>query len=492
MDRYYPMRRVPQATSSGVLMQFWRPLAGPFFRAALRSTVASLVFTSNPELRATLRERAREAGEEFSGACQRIYFDNPGLDSVTVRLLTRMGRDLAFLGARVLSVQVSLGLDRAGVARSNLEALPKTGYDALMTFGIAAGESLGYFRGGRTHVQLWWDSTEPYLRQKLPHGHPDPISRRFTPPSSLRDLAADIDDLYWANAYGQAIKVTVVGEGETRRWLVSLPGTDHDGLASEPNAADIEANLREELNMPNGMRAGTINTVRAAMALEGIDPKDMARERVLICGHSQGGMIAAGLASANPKDVGFTVDAILTMGSPTRRLRLRHDVVAMAVEHDQDIVPSLDGTPRRVADQRVVVGRSLNAPRKNPLFYAHSSSTYTTTVAQLERRIPVSSWGRESEVVKALQQYLPKEGERTRVFHYYTWQDVRDEADDRSWNEIFRVEEAGDWQPVRYEGEVEVPKEAAEPVSDKISGLVAALPFAPEKSGDGDHEQADG
>lgn len=488
MDRYYPMRRVPQATPSGVLLRSWRPLAGPFFRAMLRSTIASLVVTSDVEVRTTLRERAREAGEEFSEASQRIYFDSPGLDSVTVRLLTRVGRDLAFIGARVLRMQVAAGLDGSGSAQRNLEALPRTGYDALMTLGIAAGESLGYFRGGRIHVQLWWDSAEPGERQRLPQGHPDPISRRFAAPSSLRDLAADIDDLYWANAYGQAIKVTVVGEGEGRRWLVSLPGTDHERLASEPNAADIEANLREELNMPNGMRRGTIGTIRAAMAMEGIPEKDMVRERVLICGHSQGGMIAAGLASADPQDVGFTVEAILTMGSPTRRLRLRHDVVAVAVEHDQDIVPSLDGTPRRVADQRVVVGRNLNAPRRNPLFYAHSSSTYTTTVAQLERRTKVTSWGRESEVVGALQGYLPKEGERARVFHYYTWQEVRDKADDRSWNEIFRVEENGDWQPVRFEGEIEVPQEAAQPVSEQISGLVAALPFTPDVGGGEKHE----
>lgn len=491
MDRYYPMRRVPQATPTGVLLRSWRPLAGPFFRSVLRSTIASLVITSDPVVRTTLRERAREAGEELSEASQKIYFDQPGLDSVTVRLLTRMGRDLAFVGARALRLQVSLGLDRKGDAQRSLEALPKSGYDALMTLGIAAGESLGYFRGGKTHVQLWWDSLQPDERLGLPQGHPDPISRRFAPPSSLRDLAADIDDLYWANAYGQAIKVTVVGEGEKRRWLVSLPGTDHEGLASEPNAADIEANLREELNMPNGMRLGTIATVRAAMAREGIAPKDMVRERVLICGHSQGGMIAAGLASADPQDVGFTVDAILTMGSPTRRLRLRHDVAAVAVEHDQDIVPSLDGTPRRVADQRIVVGRNLNAPRRNPLFYAHSSSTYTTTVAHMERRRGVASWGRESEVVGALQDYLPQEGERTRVFHFYTWQEVRDKADDRSWNDMFRVEEGWNWQPVRFEGEVEVPKEVAAPVAERISDLVAALPLSLEISGGEDHEETE-
>ncbi len=483
MDRYYPMRRVPHATPMSVLAKSVRPLYGPLLRAVLRSSVATAVLSSNPQVQELLHERAQEAGSELSEKSQSIYFANPGLDSVTVRLLTRIGRDMAFLGGVLLRTQIVFGLDRKGVARRNLQALPRTGYDALMTLGIAAGESLGYFRGGRTHVELWWDSSTPETRLTLPEGHPDPIARRFDPPSSLTDLAADIDDLYWANAYGQSIKVTLVGEGESRRWLVSLPGTDHDGLASEPNAADIEANLREELNMPNGMRTGTINTIRHAMALEGLSPEEMVKERVLICGHSQGGMIAMGLASSDPEEVGFTVDRVLTLGSPTRRLRLREDVEAVAVEHDQDIVPSLDGTPRRVADQRLVVTRTLNAPKRGPLFYAHSSSTYTGTVSHLERRVQVAPWGREPAVVAALQEYLPKEGERTRVFHLYTWQEIRPKSDDRSWNEIFYIDERGDWQPVHYEGEVEVPPEPTHIVPERVHELVSALPFKTEDNG---------
>lgn len=483
MDRYYPMRRVPHATPTSVLVKHVRPLAGPFLRTILRSTFATAVISSDPEVRAALHARAQEAGAELSEKSQSIYFANPGLDSVTVRLITRIGRDLAFIGGVGLRLQIALGLDPNGVAARNLAALPHTGYDALMTLGIAAGESLGYFRGGRTHVQLWWDSSSPEERLPLPSGHPDPLSRRFDPPSSLTDLAADIDDLYWANAYGQAIKVTVVGEGGSRRWLVSLPGTDHAGLASEPNAADIEANLREELNMPNGMRTGTISTIRRAMELEGLTPEEMVEEHVLICGHSQGGMIAMGLASSDPKEAGFTVDRVLTLGSPTRRLRLRADVEAVAVEHDQDMVPSLDGTPRRVADQRLVVTRTLNAPKRGPLFYAHSSSTYTGTVSHLERRVRVAPWGREPSVVGALQEYLPKEGERTRVFHMYTWQEVREKGDDRTWNEIFYIDERGDWQPVHYEGEIQVPPEPTHIVPERITELVAALPFKSESEG---------
>lgn len=471
VEHYYPLRRVPQAVSQRVLWDHLNVLVRPLAKSVAVSAVSSLVVSRDPLVRSTLEERARQSGDAVFSQMQHIYFDNPGLDTVTVRTLSKLGREIAYFGARILRVQVVLGLDPEGRAARNLKAIPATGYDALMVTGLAAGKTLGYFKGGRVLTRLWWDSANPEAPLDLDPGHPKPGVRRYGAPTSLRDMAADIDDLYWARAYGQSIKVTRVGEGATRRWLVSLPGTDHAEYATQPNPADLEANLREELNMPNAMRRGTIDAIRTAMYRDGIAPEAMAEEKVFICGHSQGGMIAAALAATPVEEVGVKVDRILTLGSPTRRLRLRDDVVAVAVEHDQDIVPSLDGTPRRNLDQRVTVQRKLHAPRMNPLFYAHSSSTYTETVRRMERQRIVAPFGRIGKAVGALQDYLPKDGEPSRVFHLYVWQELRSEVDRHPWTNMFDVAAPTGWQPVRYDSEVLIDEEVARPAVERIGEL---------------------
>ncbi|WP_129587622.1 PGAP1-like alpha/beta domain-containing protein [Actinomyces minihominis] len=475
MEHYYPLRRVPQTATGRELWVHLRELAGPLSRSIAAHARASLIPTGDERVRASRAEQARRAGEETLMRMQHIYFANPGLDTLTVRMMSKMGREVAYGAARILRTQLKLGLDKSGRATRNLKVLPQTGYDALMVTGLSAGKALGYFRGGRVVSRLWWDSADPERDPQFDEGHSRPRVRRFEAPLSLRDMAADIDDLYWASAYGQSIKVTRVGEGEARRWLVSLPGTDHSEFETQPNPADLEANLREELNMPNAMRRGAIEVIRSAMLEDGVKPEEIVNEHVFICGHSQGGMIAAALASADPKQVGINVDRILTLGSPTRRLRLREDVVAVAVEHDQDIVPSLDGTPRRNPDQRVTIQRKLNPPRWNPLFYAHASSTYTETLRRAERQSAVAPWGREAEALKALQDYLPKVGEPTRVFHSYVWQEVRDPEDLQPWADIFDVKLPEDWQPVRYDGEVEINEAVAVPVVDRIGELASHL-----------------
>lgn len=462
MTQYYPLRRVPQDVPR---LELWRQVR-PLFRPLLRSIRASALVKAVPSssfLKEPLEERARQMGDAAVGQAQSVYFQTPGLDTMTVRLLARAGRTAVRIGRFDARVRIALGRDSDGRLREQLSLLPRTGYDSLMVTGLAVGRALGYFRGGRVHSVIWWDSADPDpgILRPLPPGHPRPAVRRFAAPETLADMAADIDDLYWSEAYGQSLKITRVGRGEARRWLVSLPGTDHGGFESEANAADLEANLREELNMPSAIRVGVVEAIRNAMAADGIASTEMVNERVLVAGHSQGGMVAAALAAADPKRIGFDVQGVLTMGSPTRRLRLRPEVQMVAFEHDQDVVPSLDGTPRREADQRVVIKRKLQQPRRNPLFYAHSSSTYTATVRATEQRHRVAAWGRAGRVLTALQDFLPQPGEETRITHHYTWQELIEPDQggpgSRIGEEFLRIRPPADWVPVSYEGEIAVP-----------------------------------
>ena len=110
---------------------------------------------------------------------------------------------------------------------------------------------------------------------------------------------------------------------DSRRWLrVNSRNTALD-TPSTPNPADMEANIREALGMPSSMRAGIILALHQAMSEEGVDPEGFATEPVMLAGHSQGGLIAVNLGSLSAQEIGIDVRAILAMGAPARRTRIR-------------------------------------------------------------------------------------------------------------------------------------------------------------------------
>lgn len=448
---FYPSRRVPQAFPPSYLHVRLAPLVPALAANAVLAGLSELGIMP-PRMRQALRARVEEDGAEILERSQRVFFDDPGLDTLLIRSVSASARKLTTLGRAYLRARIALHADRDGRAATMLPLVPRRGYDSLMTSMLAVGTALGQFRGGKVHARAFYDSGVPAPEGPLlplPEGHPTPAVRRFDAPDSLGDLAADIDDLYWVMAYGQAVKITRVGTDGDRRWLVSLPGTDHMMGPSTPNPADTETNIREVLNVPSAMRIGTLQALHAAMRADGVPRDRWSSEPVLICGHSQGGMVATALAAADPEAVGANVTAVLALGTPSRRLRIRPDVTMLAVAHDQDVVPSIDGTPQRVPDQRVTIGRRLVRPRRGPLYYAHSSATYTETVRQAERKASVAPWGRAAETVAKLRDFLPREGEPTRVLIFDIWQELLEPTTRDTWNTYVEIDRP-DWEPVDY------------------------------------------
>ena len=468
---YQVLRRVPESAGSLYLWRRLLPLV-PRFAGSFGASLGAKLIPSTSAWKTVAEEWAEEKGSDAMNRMQDTFFDEPGLDTLFVRQITRVGKLIGQIARTRLWLYVSLGRDQTGIAERNLRRIPRVAYDSTMLSGLAIGKALGYFTGGDVHTHLWYDS-ESEVRE-LPEGHPRPQARRFSPPASLGDLGADIDDLYWAEAYGQGIKITSVGKGPERRWLVSIPGTDHPDPASTPNVADIEANMREELNIPSAMRLGVVRAIHEAMNREGVPASEHLLEQVLLCGHSQGGIIAAALAAAEPQEVGFNVSGVITMGTPSRRFRIRDDVTMVALEHEQDAVPAMDGTPRKEVDHRVVVQRPLTKPRVGSLYYAHSSSTYTDTLRLLERRVSVAGWGKTVQVVQRLQEFLPRPGEPTRVFHHYIWQDVLPSQTSTAWNEFLEFNRHH-WEPVTYGDEITLSEEPVPTPRQVLAGVSEAV-----------------
>ncbi len=249
---------------------------------------------------------------------------------------------------------------------------------------------------------------------------------------------------------GQTLKITRVGQDDRRRWILSLPGTAHMDFTSTANPADMEANIREMLGLASGIRVGAVAALHQAMRLDGVAEDALAKEPVLVCGHSQGGLIGVVLGSMDPTEAGVNVMGVLGSGAPARRIRMRPDVAMLAVAHDQDVVPSMDGSPDRAPDQRVRIGRKLVRPRKDPLYYAHSSATYTETVRQLERKVAVAPFGRVARTVRKLQDFLPTEGEPTRVTFYEVWQELVEPAESSRFDTFLKLDIDTSYEAVDY------------------------------------------
>ena len=421
---YYARRRAPHSLSSFYLRAKLIPLA-PKLLSALAVGAASAMGFLPTDIRSRLCMQSDRLGEEVSEQSQSIFFREPGLDVLFVRVLASIAGTAGAIVHAAAAFDAIAGWDRSGKLQRLAQVTPRNGYEALMAGMLIAGTSLGQMTGGAAHADKYFDSQMGPEIIEYP-GHPNSQAHRLWAPHSLQDMAADIDDLYWAGTYGQSIKITRVGEGEQRRWLVSIPGTNHFDTPSTPNPADMETNIREALGLSSSMRMGIIRALHQAMSEDGIVPSDYANEPIIIVAHSQGGLIAVNLGSLPPEDVGVKVQGILGLGSPGHRACLRSDVVMVDVAHDQDVVPSTDGAGARIRDQRVMVGRNLTQPRIQPLYYAHSSSTYTETVGRLERRSEVTRWDRVGQAIRALQEMLPRDGEPTRVRLYDIWQELDD------------------------------------------------------------------
>ena len=478
--RMYAPRRVPQSYPPVYLRAKLLPLL-PVLASSVTLGFASTITALPKKWREGAKGRAAKLGDEASERSQTIFFDQPGLDTLTVRGLARAAGAASTAIRGLMRVRIALDAGRASKgalkAREMLPLIPSRPYDALMTSILTAATAVGAMRGGAVHAHLLRDSSQEPPERPSRQGRPKARLRRTDPPSSLADMCADIDDMYWAMTAGTTLKITRVGEGGARRWLVSLPGTAHTDFATDENPADMESNTREMIGLESAMRLGLVEAVHDAMIRDGVAEDELCAQPVLICGHSQGGIVAVALAAMDPAQAGLDVQAILATGTPGRRRRIRPEVVMVSVAHDQDVIPSMDGAPDRFPDHRVGVRRTLVRPKKSPLYYAHSSATYTETVRHLERKVRVMPWGRLASAVAALDDYLPQAGESTRVMFYEIWQDVleprrRDAVDafvalDRVQG-FTPVEYASAWAPAPF-------IDVATPLRKGIAGIRAVL-----------------
>lgn len=178
-----------------------------------------------------------------------------------------------------------------------------------------------------------------------------------------------------------AINITT-DEGPPRRHIVTIPGTEDWSLKRGTNPADLGSNL----HLMGGHQVELQRQVNAAMEAAGIQ----ADEEVMLSGHSQGGIAAASLAADEEFNKSYTVKSVVATGAPIARFPIPPSVDVLAIEHDSDAVPKLDGRENPDRSRWTTVKSDLHgripADEKNKVFASHSSSVYQETGGILDSR----------------------------------------------------------------------------------------------------------
>lgn len=164
-----------------------------------------------------------------------------------------------------------------------------------------------------------------------------------------------------------------VDENGNPVWRVTLPSTQDWQIPGGDAGAvnDLGSNLA--LILTPDQRAAYERAVIEAMHQAGIGPNDA----VMLAGWSQGGILAGALAS--DPTLPFDIRAIAVAGSPIDHMLIPSDVSVIALQHDGDHVPRLDGVPPRQGPNWVTVGVQSGTSHypHGSEFYADSADRFT-------------------------------------------------------------------------------------------------------------------
>ena len=204
----------------------------------------------------------------------------------------------------------------------------------------------------------------------------EPVAAAWTPhplggPADLVALGLELD--------GGRVRVVEVDDGAGgSAWVVAVPGTQQWGPRAGANPFDLTSDVRAVTGDPTLAAAGVAAALDRARAAS---PRARPDDPVLLVGHSQGGILAAALASDVAFTAGHRVTHVVTSGAPVGVFPVPETVRVLSVEHADDPVPTLDLTPNPARASwltlRVGQGPALDVAR-------HDLGGYVRTTASAE------------------------------------------------------------------------------------------------------------
>ncbi|WP_148616231.1 hypothetical protein [Nocardioides rubriscoriae] len=209
---------------------------------------------------------------------------------------------------------------------------------ALLTLGSAAGTVANLVTGKEQHVLGEGTGVAGVPTVVPAQGAGSLYHPALAPPTDLPGLMQSVTDSYQVGADPSGgsgdVRITRVDNGSGPAYVVSIPGTETWSPVAGSEPRDLSANLQ----LVAGNPTAAAESVRAAMDAAGIPPGSP----VMLVGHSQGGIIAAQLASDPTFVRHYGVTNLLTYGAPIDHVQLAPGVEALQVQHRFDLVPRLD------------------------------------------------------------------------------------------------------------------------------------------------------
>jgi pimeloyl-ACP methyl ester carboxylesterase len=219
-----------------------------------------------------------------------------------------------------------------------------------------------------------------------PHDHP---------PRDLQDLYIREADCHRGSDSGQVRIEEIVGPDGQTRYIVYVPATTDWSAQSGDYTTDMTTNVQGMAGNETVMR----EMVRQAIADAGIG----SEAEVMLVGYSQGGITAGSLAADPAFLHDVNVTALMTVGAPISDFPIDSGIDVLSIEHEQDLVPDLDGGENPAVDNwsTVTVDYDPEELRKTPelanktdaeldeMFAsagaAHSSTAYAASIGLLLR-----------------------------------------------------------------------------------------------------------
>lgn len=212
---------------------------------------------------------------------------------------------------------------------------------------------------------------------------------------------------------GSRVRVTGSPRADgTWTWVVDVPGTQ----TFDPRAGDNPWDLTSNVLLSSGRASLTTQAVSRALADAQRRTGATGASRVMLTGHSQGGITAAALAADPTFRQRYGVTHVVTSGAPIATLDVPEEVSVLSLEHSEDLVPGLEGADNPDRESWVTVRRDLEDElgEGGRATQAHDVDRYAETARLVDASDDpsVSSWRRGAG------DYLDGDGGTTVVIDY--------------------------------------------------------------------------
>ena len=155
--------------------------------------------------------------------------------------------------------------------------------------------------------------------------------------------------------------------------VVYVPGTQSASFGWTANPMDMRTNLQSFTGLSSNVEKG----MAGALAAAGVKPTD----RVMLVGHSQGGMVA--ITAAKHSKTGkfpYSIERVITFGSPVGINYDKSMPKVLSVENKSDIVPVLDTRTNPDTPNWLTFRRNLGGS----LVSSHLMETYRQIALQID------------------------------------------------------------------------------------------------------------